>query len=466
MRRRDFLRSATTATGGVLLAAPSLEALISRAAAGGDAAADLRRLRAGLGEGGYGELVEAGPELALPRDFRYVRFGVEGSPMTDGIPTPRAHDGMAAFPLPGGHVRLVRNHEDRTPAVRSVAVGDPSTAYDPLGAGGTTSLDIRVTTDGERQLVAARLTLNGTIVNCAGGPTPWGSWLTCEETTRGPESGWRRPHGYVFEVPAAAEAPVPATPLRAMGRFVHEAVAVDPATGTVYQTEDTVTAGFYRYVPDVPGQLAEGGRLEMLAVEGSPRYGTSTGQEVGRPLPVRWVPIREPDPPEAGRDPAAVFTRGLEAGGARFSRLEGCWWGDGAVYFHATSGGDERLGQVWQYRPDREEPDGGTLLLVFESPDPGILDSPDNITVSPRGGLVICEDAAGGRQSMLRGLTRDGKIFDFGRNILNGREFAGACFAPDGETLFVNVQGDTWPGGRGHPGMTFAIWGPWEHGAL
>ena len=95
-----------------------------------------------------------------------------------------------------------------------------------------------------------------------------------------------------------------------------------------------------------------------------------------------------------------------------------------------------------------------------------MLDAPDNITVSPRGGIVICED--GGGQQYLRGLTQRGEIFDFALNTVNDREFAGATFSPDGETLFVNSQGDTSGPGRPEiePGMTFAIWGPWEEGAL
>ena len=92
-----------------------------------------------------------------------------------------------------------------------------------------------------------------------------------------------------------------------------------------------------------------------------------------------------------------------------------------------------------------------------------MLDSPDNITVSPRGGIVLCEDTRG---AYVRGLSPDGVIFDFARNILNDREFAGACFSPDGRVLFLNIQGDTAHGGAGHLGMTFGVWGPWERGAL
>lgn len=466
MDRRDFLLKAGLAGGGALLAAPSLRGLVARGWLGartGDDAGAWTGLRAGPGEGGYGQLRPKGPELALPDGFEYVAFGEEGSRMADGLPTPRAHDGMAAFPRPGDGVRLIRNHEDRSGPGEAPRTGPADVAYDPLAPGGCTALDVEIGPSGDPRLVEDRLVLNGTIVNCAGGPTPWGSWLTCEETTEGRRDGWEREHGYVFEVPADASGPVAGRPLRALGRFVHEAVAVDPRTSVLYLTEDEDRAGFYRFLPKTPGWLAEGGRLQMLAVDGDPRYDASRGQEVGRELPVRWVDVPEPDPPGADENPAAVLEQGLEAGGARFTRLEGCWHGDGSIYFHATDGGDAGLGQVWQYEPGPSREDGGVLRLVFESPSEDVLDSPDNITVSPRGGLVLCEDCRG---PYVRGLTREGRIFDVARNLVNEREFAGACFSPDGRTLFVNIQGDTSVGGPGHPGMTFAIRGPWEDGAL
>ncbi len=200
----------------------------------------------------------------------------------------------------------------------------------------------------------------------------------------------------------------------------------------------------------------------MLAVRDRPNYDASRGQAIGVPLPVTWVDVDEPDPPAAETNPAAVFEQGFAKGGARFSHLEGCWHGDGGVYFQSTNGGDAGLGQVWRLRTvDGSE---GELLCVFESPGADVLDGPDNITVSPRGGILICED--GGGEQYLRGLTPDGRIFDFAKNLLKDREFAGACFDPAGATLFVNIQGDMSPLGPGDLSMTFAIWGPWENGAL
>jgi secreted PhoX family phosphatase len=196
----------------------------------------------------------------------------------------------------------------------------------------------------------------------------------------------------------------------------------------------------------------------MLGIVGRPGYDTTRGQLVGEALPVRWFAIDTPDPDTDVLDPLHVFRQGSAKGGATFARLEGCWYGDSSIYFHATSGGDAAAGQVWRYEPRQER-----LTLVFESPSTAILNHPDNITVSPRGGVVLCEDGAGVQH--LRGLTPTGEIFDVATNVLNETEFAGACFSPDGRFLFVNIMGDTTDAGT-RAGRTLAISGPWERGAL
>ncbi len=398
------------------------------------------------GNGGYGPLKPAGPVLELPEGFRYVRFGEEGSPMAGGVPTPPFHDGMAAFSGGPGVIRLVRNHE-----VPDIGQAFARPAYDPVATGGTTTL---VFDSREGRLLSSFASLAGTFHNCAGGPTPWGSWLTCEEGTSGPRVGFKRLHGYVFEVPASADGPVDPTPLKAMGRFVHEAVAVDPVSGIVYLTEDRPTAGFYRFVPKTPGTLRLGGRLQMLAVDGRPRYDTRTSQPGGVALPATWVDIKDPDPHDAGWNPLSVFNQGLGLGGAIFSRLEGCCFDQGRVLLTATAGGDAHCGQVWEYQP---QPDGtGRLRLVFESPAPQFLRSPDNVTVSPRGGVLLCEDHDG--TDRLVGLDPEGRVFEFARNRLSHGEFAGLTYGPSvGHWLFVNIQS---------PGMTLAITGPWQRGCL
>ncbi len=205
-----------------------------------------------------------------------------GKPMSDGLPTPGALDGMAAFALPNGNIRLIRNHENRDMPANSKVKGDAAMAYDARGGGGCTSLEVRVAPDGTSEVVRDFMSLNGTIVNCAGDPTPWGSWLACEESVEGRYDGW----AYIFEVPASAEGLVEPVPLEAMGRFVHEALAVDPETGIVYETEDRQIAGFYRFIPTTPARLVEGGSLQVLAVEGRPNLDTADGMRVGAAMPV------------------------------------------------------------------------------------------------------------------------------------------------------------------------------------
>jgi secreted PhoX family phosphatase len=405
----------------------------------------------------------------VPEGFSVFRVSTSHEPsLADrGFVVPTGFDGMSAFPGPNGTVRLVRNHELNDPAESARPFG-PLNAYDPLGSGGTTTVELAVRGDrSARRIEVLREfpSLVGTLVNCAGGPTPWGSWLSCEETTAERE----RKHGYVFEVPSAADQAVEPVPLTAMGRFVHEAVAVDPRSGVVYQTEDVrfelhndlPGAGFYRFLPAEPGRLAAGGELQMMAVTGNPRYLTATGQKVGQVLPVEWIRIEEPDAANAGEDPSAVFREGTAKGGAIFHRLEGCWYGDGGIYFDSTQGGDAGCGQIWHYRPLTSA--RGELELVFESPGAQVLDSPDNLCVSPRGGILLCEDGAGSQ--FIRGLTSDGRIFDFVETNGELPEFAGACFSPDGEVLFFNIQGST-KSADPEPGYTFAVWGPWDRGVL
>lgn len=459
--RRRFLKDAAIYSGALLT--PSLPGL--------GTVVEMTQSRAGAGlpswwgrgKAGYGPLRPAGPDLALPEGFSYTAFGVEGSAMSDGSITPGRHDGMAAFALPNGNVRLIRNHEraSRDPQTAQ-AFGNVERAYDPRGVGGTASLEVRIDPDGTPQLVTDFISMNGTIVNCAGGPTPWGSWLTCEETVQGPSHGYTKPHGYVFEVPILSDSEADAQPIRSMGRFVHEAVAVDPRDGIVYLTEDSHTAGLYRYVPYRPGELLAGGQLQMFAIKGLPQANLTTGQHPGVPRRAVWVDIDHADPAEAETNAKAVYEQGLAKGGATFARLEGAWWGDDSVYINSTTGGDRKLGQVWRYRPDGDSE--GDLILVFEPPAEEILQNPDNVCYSPKGGLVVCEDSGG--EQFVRGITPAGEIFDLAKNISDDREFAGATFSPDGAILFLNIQGDGTYEGREVLGRTFAIWGPWDRGEL
>jgi secreted PhoX family phosphatase len=480
---------------GAVLGGTSLQVLAARAA---DAAPAQARNRPGANVD-YGPIdavaaLNTGDRwFALPAGFEYTILTKTGAPMSDGRPTPRAHDGMGSFSGRAGRTRLICNHEARfagTPPTQGVFVIDGTGSYDPSAGGGTTSIDFDPrrfrTPSGGR--VRDFVSLRGSVVNCAGGVALGRrGWITGEEIVQGPDStpATQERHGYQFFVPVTAEKAVTPDPLVAMGRFCHEAAAVDPRTGIVYQTEDAgsgVGSGFYRFRPVDPHDLSRGGRLEMLAIARRPQADLREGQRQGVGLPVKWVTITNPDPP----GPNDVFGEGFAGGGAKFNRLEGCWQGDGSIFFASTSGGDvkngdvnadgfeEGYGQIWEYRPAGRS--GGTLSLLFESPDGDVLDSPDNIVGTPRGGILICEDDAssanvgqndtsryfGEDKNRLIGLTMRGAAFTFAENILSESEMAGACWSADGEFLFVNIYGEDVAGSGG----TVAITGPWERGAL
>jgi secreted PhoX family phosphatase len=458
MNRRSFLTTTPFAV------AAAMQSLAMLGACGGQRSTNAND------KVGYGSLRPAKSRntgetlLALPEGFEYTVFGKTGSKMSDGHLTPRNHDGMAAFDV-GGQLRLIRNHEiNNKLGAPGAAIGDPALAYDAMAGGGAVTLVIDPKT---RELIRDFVSLNGTLQNCAGGPTPWGSWISCEETTFGPNritdtdgstaGGFARNHGYCFEVSAAADRASLSEPLKAMGRFRREAIAVDARSGIVYQTEDANPAGFYRFIPNEKGELARGGELQMLAVAAGPQIDLRKGRKQGESLPAHWVDIAEPDPSDAELGARSLVQQGLARGGAIFARLEGCWDGGDGIFFSSTNGGDKSLGQIWQYFPQGE--DSGVLKLIFESASESALDMPDNLCVSPRGALVICEDARNNTE-YVRGLTRDGQVFDLALNLVpgyEGAEFAGATFSPDGETLFFNNY---------TPGMTFAVWGPWDRGAL
>ena len=200
--------------------------------------------------------------IDLPDGFSWRLISRMGQPMSDGFVVPGLPDGMACFTDRDGKWRLVRNHELNPSPHGPFGPGlklrdqmpkdllfDPGRSTGWPGCGGTTTVVIDPTTGAvEREFVS----LAGTYRNCAGGPTPWGSWLSCEETTIGPDThpfGNAHAHGWVFEVPAEANAPVAPQPLRAMGRFNHEATAIDPDGRIIYQSEDRGDGCIYRFVP-------------------------------------------------------------------------------------------------------------------------------------------------------------------------------------------------------------------------
>ncbi|MFE2494331.1 alkaline phosphatase PhoX [Streptomyces scopuliridis] len=418
----------------------------------------------GLGRRGYGPLV-TDPDglLDLPRGFRYKVLSREGDPLRSGEGrVPSNHDGMAALPGRRGRVHLVRNHENRATAPIPVPAV-PGLTYDPMGKGGCTALEL----DGRDNVLGERVAIAGTAVNCAGGPTPWGTWLTCEETEdRAGTNGYTKDHGFIFEVDGADPLRTGAVPLTAMGRFQHEAIAIDPGTGIVYETEDAFDRPFglfYRFLPQKPhggtGSLRAGGALEAMRVPGVPDL--SAVQEPGTSFDrVEWVPV--PDP-LARETPIRLQDFG-PGGITHAQKLEGCYWGERAVYFvssfarSAEGSAADHYGQVWKYEPKRRRL---TLVIVF-GPDTDIQlpgESPDNICLAPSGGLMVCEDG-GGAQHVF-GVTRRGEVYALARGAQNTGtpedpewgEFAGVTFSPDGATMYVNCY---------TPGTTFAVTGPWE----
>ncbi|MEZ5041785.1 MAG: DUF839 domain-containing protein [Saprospiraceae bacterium] len=410
--------------------------------------------------------------LDLPEGFHYKIISKVGEKMDDGFLVPGRADGMGAFSGKDGKVIVIRNHENSPLPVDFSPFGpqnellskiDLNKLYDAgqsemPGLGGTTTF---IYNENTGKVELQYLSLAGTYRNCAGGVTPWNSWLTCEEDVTKKGDNREKDHGFVFEIPASDQIGlVDPQPITAMGRFNHEAVAVDPATSIVYQTEDQGDGLIYRFIPKVPGQLHEGGQLQVLAIIDQPGFDTrnweAPAMTIGQPMPVRWLDVEDVLNPEED-----LRYRGFELGAARFARGEGIWFGDNELFFACTNGGPKKSGQVFRYQLSpkegtvEEQQTPGTLELFAESEDKTVLHMCDNLTIAPWGDVLLCED--NGELNHIRGINKEGEIYDFAVNRSSASEFAGLVFSPSGKTLFVNIQEN---------GETLAITGPWERLAL
>ena len=391
---------------------------------------------------------------------------------------------MAAYAGPNGTTILVRNHEitqesNDNPAIKPVIGKNP---YGKDVFGGTTAVIVGP----DRGELQSFVVSSGTVSNCAGGATPWGTWLTCEEaTSQGlkdeDEITTLMPHGYVFEVdPNDPENELSRTPIKEMGVFSHEAMGYDPDTGIVYLTEDGETEAdpmdprndtggsfLFRFIPNDldrrPGALQRGGTLQALKAVELPVANDADLYDPGQRFGVTWIDVDAEGPTEDAMGKEAL----------KFNRLEGAHFAGGALWFCDTNGGEQRLGQVFRYIPATN-----TLELFYEGEDSaGMLEpeddsgrdfawceNPDNITIAPWGDVIVAEDSGG--VNRLIGFTPEGERYVLAQHVIPPAnyeeeelpenfhsELAGPTFSPDGQTLFFNVQ---------EPGVTFAVWGPFK----
>jgi uncharacterized protein len=458
-RRSLLSRSAASGFGIALIG--SVDGLF-----GASASAQPGNGRGKPGPAGYGPLVtDPAGILSLPAGFAYTIVAKSGATLLEsGQVTPDDPDGMAAFVRRGGNGSvLVNNHEiggsepNGVPAI-------PGFVYDPLARGGTTTIE--VDRDGNR--IREYVSLAGTHNNCAGGRTPWETWLTCEETESSP-SGSSLRHGYVFEVdPYDQDANRDPKPIKALGRYAHESCAVDPHTGAIYLTEDAASPNglFFRFTPpdsalplgkgslrDLAGDAGTLEAMKAFTLGGAHVPDLSVAKEPGTTYRVEWVNV--PD-----RDAATTPVRRQFSDGqiTRSRKLEGMSWGDGGAYFHASfarfsdGSADQHDGQVWFYDPLDETIELRLWFAYTPEDQDNDPDGPDNIQVSPYGGVIIAEDGDG--KNHLVGSTESGEAFFFARNELEGdSEFTGPTFSNDKQTLFACIQ---------TPGHVFAIQGPFH----
>jgi len=441
------------------------------------------------------------PLIELPAGFTYKSYGWRGDLMSDGLVTPGAHDGMGVVVSRrvgrSQEIILVRNHELSTStnaaniigASRSnVAKYDTGLTGSNYQIGGNSNLVWR---DGN--WVGSYASLGGLYRPCAGGSSTWGSWLSNEEIRSNSISSTGKKHGYVFEVPADTSLTAANTaPILGMGRMAHEASAVDPATGYWYLTEDQGNANtLYRFRPqNVQGglnSLHAGGTLQGLKVKGIANADLRS-PSLCQEFDVEWADIANPDLDGAtlssvvgNVSASGPYLQAYANGAAIFGATEGCWVANGVVFFtdKQVTTNPARAGRIWAL-----DLSSMVLKAIFVSNSLQVGNSPDNLTVSPRGGVLFCEDGGtsgpGNTPAItaqhLKVVTPTGGSYTFAKNNYNltraqldgagkfgasagdqrNTEMAGCVFSPDGRVLFVNI----------YVGVTLAITGPWQNGSL